>query len=58
MQLIINGKKHTYDGPSEMPLLWYVRDLAGLTGTKFGCGLGLCGACTVHVEGTAMRSCQ
>ncbi|BBE33513.1 (2Fe-2S)-binding protein [Sphingosinicella microcystinivorans] len=58
MQLIINGKKHTYDGDPDMPLLWYVRDLAGLTGTKFGCGAGLCGACTVHVDGAAMRSCQ
>ncbi|MBB4632074.1 (2Fe-2S)-binding protein [Sphingosinicella soli] len=58
MQLIINGKKHTYDGDPEMPLLWYVRDLQGLTGTKFGCGAGLCGACTVHVDGAAMRACQ
>ena len=58
MQLIINGKKHAYDGDPDMPLLWYVRDLAGLTGTKFGCGAGLCGACTVHVDGAAMRSCQ
>lgn len=58
MQLIINGKKRVYDGDPDMPLLWYVRDLAGLTGTKFGCGAGLCGACTVHVDGAAMRSCQ
>jgi isoquinoline 1-oxidoreductase subunit alpha len=58
MQLIINGKKHAYDGDPDMPLLWYVRDLAGLTGAKFGCGAGLCGACTVHVDGAAMRSCQ
>ena len=58
MQLIINGKKHAYDGDPDMPLLWYVRDLAGLTGTKFGCGAGLCGACTVHVDGAAMRACQ
>lgn len=58
MQLIINGKKYAYDGDPDMPFLWYVRDLAGLTGTKFGCGAGLCGACTVHVEGAAMRSCQ
>ncbi|MBL8646007.1 MAG: (2Fe-2S)-binding protein [Sphingosinicella sp.] len=58
MRFRLNGIAREHTGPSEMPLLWYVRDLAGLTGTKFGCGLGLCGACTVHVEGTAMRSCQ
>lgn len=54
----INGASHTFDGDPEMPLLWYLRDIAGMTGTKFGCGQALCGACTVHVEGTAVRSCQ
>ncbi|MCO4318047.1 (2Fe-2S)-binding protein [Phyllobacterium sp. 21LDTY02-6] len=54
----INGSAHTFDGDPEMPLLWYLRDVAGMTGTKFGCGQALCGACTVHVEGTAVRSCQ
>lgn len=58
MRVKINGSDHDYDGDPDMPLLWYVRDLQGLTGTKFGCGAGLCGACTVHVEGAAMRSCQ
>ena len=53
----VNGKTHSFDGDPEMPLLWYLRDLAGMTGTKFGCGRGLCGACTVHVDGTAVRSC-
>ena len=47
-----------YDGDPDMPLLWYVRDDLRLTGTRFGCGAGLCGACTVHVEGKAVRSCQ
>jgi isoquinoline 1-oxidoreductase alpha subunit len=54
----INRKPHTFDGDPETPLLWYLRDIAGLTGTKFGCGQGLCGACTVHLDGTAVRSCQ
>ncbi len=58
MQLTINGKNHIYSGDGEMPLLWYLRDLQGLTGTKFGCGAGLCGSCTVHLDGAAMRSCQ
>ena len=53
----VNGKPHSFDGDPEMPLLWYLRDIAGMTGTKFGCGRGLCGACTVHVDGTAVRSC-
>ena len=53
----VNGKTHSFDGDPEMPLLWYLRDLAGMTGTKFGCGRGLCGACTVHLDGTAVRSC-
>jgi isoquinoline 1-oxidoreductase subunit alpha len=54
----VNGKAHSFDGDSETPLLWYLRDVAGVTGTKFGCGRALCGACTVHVDGTAVRSCQ
>ena len=55
--LNINGKSHTLDVPPEMPLLWALRDVVGLTGTKFGCGIAACGACTVHVDGVAMRSC-
>ncbi len=54
----INGSPHAFDGDPEMPLLWYLRDVAGMTGTKFGCGQALCGACTVHLDGTAVRSCQ
>lgn len=54
----LNGKEQTFDGDPAMPLLWYVRDIAGLTGTKFGCGAGLCGACTVHRNGKAIRSCS
>ena len=57
MTLQINGNDHTWDGDREMPLLWFLRDIAGLTGTKFGCGLGLCGTCTVHIDGAAVRSC-
>ena len=56
--LTINGTTRQFDGDPEMPLLWYVRDELGLTGTKFGCGQALCGACTVHVDGTATRACQ
>lgn len=55
--LKINGAKRQFDGDPEMPLLWYLRDVAGLTGSKFGCGMGLCGACTVHQDGVAIRSC-
>lgn len=54
----VNGKSHKFDGDPETPLLWYLRDVAALTGTKFGCGQALCGACTIHVDGTAVRSCQ
>jgi isoquinoline 1-oxidoreductase alpha subunit len=57
MQLTINGKTHTVDVPEDMPLLWVLRDVIGLTGTKFGCGMAQCGACTVHIEGEATRSC-
>ena len=53
----VNGKEQTFDGDPEMPLLWYLRDVAQLTGTKFGCGIALCGACTVHQDGQAIRSC-
>jgi isoquinoline 1-oxidoreductase subunit alpha len=58
IQLTVNGKAKRFDGEPDMPLLWYLRDELELTGTKFGCGLGLCGACTVHVNGQAARSCQ
>lgn len=57
-QLTINGKLRSVDAPAEMPLLWALRNELGLVGTKFGCGAGLCGACTVHVNGEAQRSCQ
>jgi isoquinoline 1-oxidoreductase alpha subunit len=58
MNLTVNGANRTFDGEPEMPLLWYLRDDLRLTGTRFGCGMGLCGACTVHVEGQAVRACQ
>jgi isoquinoline 1-oxidoreductase alpha subunit len=57
MQLTVNGINRQYEGDPLMPLLWYLRDLLRLTGTKFGCGVGLCGACTVHVNDEAQRSC-
>jgi isoquinoline 1-oxidoreductase subunit alpha len=57
-KLHINDKFHEVEAPPEMPLLWVLRDELGLVGTKFGCGAGLCGACTVHVNGAAQRSCQ
>ena len=55
--LVVNGQPRALEAPGEMPLLWALRDDLGLTGTKFGCGAGLCGACTVHVDGEAVRSC-
>ena len=55
---VVNGAERRFDGDPDMPLLWYLRDVAGLTGTKFGCGMALCGACTIHLDGTAVRSCQ
>jgi isoquinoline 1-oxidoreductase alpha subunit len=55
--LRINGKSHKVDASPEMPLLWALRDLMGMTGTKFGCGIALCGACTVHLDGIPRRSC-
>src|SRR5216110_1573735 len=57
-KLLINGRSHSVDVPADMPLLWVIRDVVGLKGTKFGCGIGQCGACTVHVRGKAVRSCQ
>ena len=56
--LSVNGKHHEVTVPPDMPLLWVLRDALGLTGTKYGCGMGLCGACTVHLDGQAVRSCQ
>ena len=58
IQLTINGEPRSVDVPPDMPLLWVLRDVVGLTGTKFGCGIAQCGACTVHVDGAALRSCQ
>ena len=58
MDLTVNGTVRSYDGDPDMPLLWFLRDDLRLTGTRFGCGAGLCGACTVHVDGRAVRSCQ
>jgi isoquinoline 1-oxidoreductase subunit alpha len=55
--LLINGQEQELDVPDDMPLLWVLRDVVGLTGTKFGCGVALCGACTVHLDGRAIRSC-
>lgn len=55
--LLINGKKHEVDIEDSMPLLWVIRDVIGYTGTKFGCGIGICGACSIHVDGKITRSC-
>jgi isoquinoline 1-oxidoreductase alpha subunit len=57
MKLTVNKVARTFDGDPQMPLMWYLRDELGLTGTKFGCGIALCGACTVHVDGEAVRAC-
>jgi isoquinoline 1-oxidoreductase alpha subunit len=58
VKLTVNGQERVVDAPAEMPVLWVLRDLLGLTGTKFGCGEGLCGACTVHLDERAVRSCM
>jgi isoquinoline 1-oxidoreductase alpha subunit len=58
LQLTINGQAHEVDVPPDMPLLWVLRDVLGLTGSKFGCGIAQCGACTVQVDGAALRSCM
>ena len=58
LELTVNGVRHALDVPGEMPLLWAIRDVVGLTGTKFGCGVAACGACTVHVDGAPVRSCS
>lgn len=58
ISLLINGRRQDVDVPAAMPLLWVLRDTIGLTGTKFGCGAGLCGACTVHLDGQPARACQ
>ena len=57
LKLTINGKEHQVDAPGDMPLLWVLRDLVGLKGTKYGCGIAQCGACTVHIDGVEQRSC-
>jgi isoquinoline 1-oxidoreductase subunit alpha len=56
-ELLINGRKQMVDAPDDMPLLWALRDVLGLTGTKYGCGIAQCGACTVHLDGKPVRSC-
>jgi len=58
MKLTVNGTEHEVSAPDDMPLLWVLRDVLGMTGTKFGCGMAMCGACTVHVDGHAVRSCM
>ena len=58
LEFTLNGKRQTVDAPPQMPLLWVLRDVLVLTGTKFGCGMGLCGACTVHINGQPARSCS
>jgi isoquinoline 1-oxidoreductase alpha subunit len=56
--LLINGRQHQVEVPDDMPMLWVLRDVLGMTGTKFGCGIAQCGACTIHLGGQAVRSCQ
>ncbi|HEB0108881.1 TPA: (2Fe-2S)-binding protein, partial [Serratia marcescens] len=58
IQLTVNEQPLTFEGDPHMPLLWFLRDEAGLTGTKFGCGIAMCGACTVHLDGVPVRSCM
>lgn len=58
MKLVVDGKEYSVDVDSDMPLLWVLRDEIGVTGQKFGCGVSVCGACTVHIDGQAVRSCQ
>ena len=58
IKLKVNGRERSFEGDPDMPLLWYLRDELSMTGTKFGCGAGLCGACTVHRNGEAIRSCS
>ena len=57
INITVNGRQHQFDGDGAMPLLWYLRDELGLSGTKFGCGVAACGACTIHVDGEAVRAC-
>lgn len=57
MKITVNGKEHQFDGDPQMPLLWFLRDELNMKGTKYGCGMALCGACTVHINGEATRSC-
>ena len=56
--VVVNGKSFPVEAPADMPLLWVLRDRLGLTGTKFGCGVGVCGSCTIHLDGIAARACQ
>jgi isoquinoline 1-oxidoreductase alpha subunit len=58
MNLNINGENRSFEAPPDMPLLWVLRDVLSMTGTKFGCGVGLCGACTIHIDGEPTRSCD
>ena len=58
INLTVNGQAQTFEGEGDLPLLWYLRDFLGLTGSKYGCGKGLCGSCTVHLDGQAVRSCS